>query len=301
MEYNNGGVGTQEKEIISESEASVPFKKKKAPIPLIIVAITAVVLVIGIVVYAVNSSPQKQYDHQMAIAKRYLEELNYDQAIAAYRSAIEINPKETEAYQGLADVYIAKDDLGMATDVLWEGYEQTGDNGLLERDVECYLELADRLYADGKGEEALEELNEGALRTRDERIQKRLDEETAKEEERRAEESRKAEEVQAALEEQLAEQEKWAIEPKVENGIQYSGYDEIELSEDQKSILDRIITMSASEDTDVSANAPDLLLTEEYKSLIVYARNTVYDRHMYDDTWLEENIYVYGGASFYLR
>lgn len=40
------------------------------------------------------------------LGNRYLSELKYEQAIAVYEAAIEIDPKAEDAYIGLADAYI---------------------------------------------------------------------------------------------------------------------------------------------------------------------------------------------------
>ena len=88
-----------------------PVTKKKIKwLPFAVVAL--VVLVIGLVIWFVIPSGKKQrtYDEQIALAERYLEELDYDKAIAAYKKAMEIDPDRPEAYKGIVDVYLAKAD-----------------------------------------------------------------------------------------------------------------------------------------------------------------------------------------------
>lgn len=106
---------------------------------------------------------QEQYD----LGVRYLEEGNYEEAIIAFTAAIEIDPRHPEAYIGRGDAYFARDDypsaesdyrtakdldsalvdaydrladlyvqtgdLEQALSILHEGYEETGDQGLLNR------------------------------------------------------------------------------------------------------------------------------------------------------------------------
>lgn len=62
---------------------------------------------------------QEQYD----LGVRYLSEGNYEEAIIAFTAAIEINPKQTEAYIGLADVYIAQGNEEKAAEILNQAME----------------------------------------------------------------------------------------------------------------------------------------------------------------------------------
>ena len=57
---------------------------------------------------------QEQYD----LGVRYLSEGKYEEAVIAFTAAIEIDPKQADAYLGLADAYIALDDLARAEQVM---------------------------------------------------------------------------------------------------------------------------------------------------------------------------------------
>lgn len=57
---------------------------------------------------------QEQYD----LGVRYLSEGNYEEAIIAFTAAIEIDPKRTDAYLGMADAYIAQGNIDAANEVL---------------------------------------------------------------------------------------------------------------------------------------------------------------------------------------
>lgn len=82
-----------------------------------VVAITAVLMVSG--------SNSKEYQKHMELAQQYLDELQYEQAIAEYELAIGIEPKNMEAYQALAELYVEMDDYESAVTVLNRGLEQT--------------------------------------------------------------------------------------------------------------------------------------------------------------------------------
>ncbi len=69
---------------------------------------------------------QEQYD----LGVRYLSEGKYEEAILAFTAAIEIEPKRSEAYVGLAEAYEATGDVDAALAILQQGIDATGDAGL---------------------------------------------------------------------------------------------------------------------------------------------------------------------------
>lgn len=71
---------------------------------------------------------QEQYD----LGVRYLSEGNYEEAIIAFTAAIEIDPKNVDAYLSLADAYAATGDYKSAEKLFSRAY----DSGLGEKDVE---------------------------------------------------------------------------------------------------------------------------------------------------------------------
>jgi len=65
------------------------------------------------------STWQEQYD----LGVRYLEEGNYEEAIIAFTTAIEIDPKRVEAYSGLANIYLVMGETEKAAEV-WRNVPQ---------------------------------------------------------------------------------------------------------------------------------------------------------------------------------
>lgn len=78
---------------------------------------------------------QEQYD----LGIRYLSEGNYEEAILAFTAAIEIDPKQADAYISLADAYWATSDVERAIQVLSNAMEAVED---IERIQEKLDELA---------------------------------------------------------------------------------------------------------------------------------------------------------------
>ena len=135
--------------------------KKKPPIWLFIVIGLSVVAVIAaiVIIIAVGNSGSK-VQKKITAAEKYLAELDYEKAIAAYNAAIEIDKTSLEAYLGLADVYIAMADelVGKAVK-----FRTKGDD---DKAREAYEE------AIGYYNEALEVLDEALDNVSDEDIKK---------------------------------------------------------------------------------------------------------------------------------
>jgi len=76
---------------------------------------------------------QEQYD----LGVKYLSELNYEEAVVAFNKAIEIDPKQAEAYVELARVYVAQENKDEAKKVLYKASKSVGaDNEALNKAFE---------------------------------------------------------------------------------------------------------------------------------------------------------------------
>ncbi|MBD5534022.1 MAG: tetratricopeptide repeat protein [Lachnospiraceae bacterium] len=78
----------------------------------------------------------KKYVKYMDLAQQYANELQYDQAIAAYETAIGSESAKPEAYIALADLYVQMGDYESAVAVLSSGIDRTESEELID-----YLEL----------------------------------------------------------------------------------------------------------------------------------------------------------------
>ena len=104
--------------------------------------IISVLILGGIVAY---SNPKLKYDRQLTLGQKYLNEMDYQKAVAAYQAAIEIDSKSPDAYEALAEVYIAIDDLDSAKKILSEGVANTKSEELSEllSDIQKSYKMAD--------------------------------------------------------------------------------------------------------------------------------------------------------------
>lgn len=128
-----------------EVEPQPVVKKKKRLWPRFVIAGVAVA---GIVTFAVIKGGQiskerkeEKFRTEMRHAKRYLNDLDYEQAIVAYEAAIKIDPKNPKPYIGIADTYIAMGDYDSAEEYLDDGYDRTKDRQIRDylKEVEAAL------------------------------------------------------------------------------------------------------------------------------------------------------------------
>ena len=124
-------------------------KKKKWIVPVIIGVAAALLigLIVGGFIYVKSVAlPKKELKKQLDLGDKYLSDMDYDNAILAYREAISINPKNEKAYLGLGKTYEA-----MADEAL--------DEGDVEKALDC---LSDGIKAlkNGYGNTGSEEIKE---------------------------------------------------------------------------------------------------------------------------------------------
>ena len=111
-----------------EEQNLITKKKKKWLLPAI-VAIFVVVAAISVM--AIYNLPANRRDRQLALAEKYMSELNYEEAILAYKAAIEIDPKCEDAYLELLDLYIAMEAYDMAEEVIAQAENSLDDEIIL--------------------------------------------------------------------------------------------------------------------------------------------------------------------------
>ena len=112
------------------------------PLAIVLAVLIVALGVVIALILAQRSGGTRSYDECMALAARYLEELDYEQAEAFYLEAIQIDPSQAAAYRELAQLYIDQGREEEALDVLEQGLAQTGSEELQA----IYDELNARLY-----------------------------------------------------------------------------------------------------------------------------------------------------------
>ena len=116
---------------------SKPPKPPKKTLKIVLLTITFLLVIAAAVIltpFLMQKVSQKRYEMKMAAGQRYLDEMDYEQAVIAYKAAIKIDPRNLDAYIELSDVYLAQDDseaaanlLERAMDIVTSGYENEED------------------------------------------------------------------------------------------------------------------------------------------------------------------------------
>ena len=100
-------------------EANIVTKNNRFPVWIIIVAALVIIAATagGIAIASANR-PARKVARQLELARKYVAKLNYEQAIIAYKAAIEIDPKNADAYIELAQAYLKIGESESAKQVL---------------------------------------------------------------------------------------------------------------------------------------------------------------------------------------
>ncbi|MBR0092594.1 MAG: tetratricopeptide repeat protein [Lachnospiraceae bacterium] len=133
------------------------LKKKSRKTAIIIVSAVVTILVAGTItgILVYSNSPSRRLQKQLDLGNRYLSDLDYEQAVAAYEAALTIDPKSAEAYQGLADIHIKNG----AEDELYDVYlradgqlDETAIGPLRDKVASAVTDSLERMLQDGNYE-----------------------------------------------------------------------------------------------------------------------------------------------------
>lgn len=123
-------------------------RRRKVRRQKIAMAVGAGVIVVGAVAISVFSLPSMKLSRSLAKGGKYTEQSDYTSAQSAYENALKIDTASVEAYRGMADNYVAQGNIQEAKQILYTGWEQTQDEGLLHYYcVEVYNEAVHEINA----------------------------------------------------------------------------------------------------------------------------------------------------------
>ena len=128
------------------SFVAIDMRREKSAIskkPLIIVSAIAVALfIIFAVIFAVAVSGDKGENTQtvmsekLSLGQKFLLDLEYDKAVAEFTAVIDIEPKNVDAYMGLASAYMGMGEKEKAIETLEKGLMETDDETIREKLME---------------------------------------------------------------------------------------------------------------------------------------------------------------------
>lgn len=121
------------------------LKKKSLKIVLLLIVLLVVMGIVGM--NARSAQRRKDYNSHIEAAEKYLTELDYEQAIAEYTLALEIEPNAEEVLNGLEQTYLAYaqsaadgGNYDKAISILEEGYAQIGRDSLYQQIEELRIQ-----------------------------------------------------------------------------------------------------------------------------------------------------------------
>lgn len=117
------------------------MKNGKKILLFIISVLVIVLVVINLFMYQYLHSPAKQAKEQLDLGQQFLLDMEYEEAVAAFEIVIAIEPKNTEAYLGMAEAYLAMGETEKAIRILKKGYRETEDEELKKLLEELEAEL----------------------------------------------------------------------------------------------------------------------------------------------------------------
>ncbi len=113
-------------------------KKLSKKMVITIAAVFAVIVVVGASIILPKLAKAQKVNKQLDLGEKYIDELNYEQAIVSYLEVIEIDPKNKDAYGALVDIYVEIGEYDKAEEILNKAEEELGnefeDESLVMRD-----------------------------------------------------------------------------------------------------------------------------------------------------------------------
>ncbi|MBR6695157.1 MAG: tetratricopeptide repeat protein [Oscillospiraceae bacterium] len=110
--------------------------QKKSKI-IIISIVSALILLLGVVTAIAltgkGSDTEKIATEKLSLGQKFLLDLEYDKAVAEFQAVIDIEPKNVDAYMGLASAYIGMGDEEKAIETLEKGFMETGDDKIKKK------------------------------------------------------------------------------------------------------------------------------------------------------------------------
>lgn len=106
-------------------------RRRKVRRQKIILAASAVVIVAAIIGAVVFTRSSMKLSRSLSKGDKYAEQEDYVNAQSAYEKALQIDDTSVRAYRAMADNYLAQGKMAEAEQILYTGWEQTQDEGLL--------------------------------------------------------------------------------------------------------------------------------------------------------------------------
>lgn len=163
MELEHKKKRKKRKKKISNAERRRRRKRARRRIVIFqrILAACFILAIIGGAGYIVWNLPSIKLNRQLNAGMEYTQEAEYDAAIEAYENALEIDAASVEAYRCMAGAYLDMEDGSHAKQVLFDGWNNTQDESLLQYYCTVILnEAVDEINSDTVNEGTIEKIAE---------------------------------------------------------------------------------------------------------------------------------------------
>ena len=163
---------THQEEVVSQpvsvmSTETVKKRKngRKSKKPLIVGLLVLIAVIITGTVFTVYGwNDEARFNRQLALGDRYMDELKYELAVAAYTKALEIEPRDIDATCGLARAYAGMEEYDKAEEVLLAQLAEYEKEAYKSSHEELYATLADIYLEDKNYNKAFAAIQRGAAR-----------------------------------------------------------------------------------------------------------------------------------------
>lgn len=155
---------TQEKRNMDESSGGdrkkkrldSPEEKKSSKLPIIVVCcILVVFIIVGIVVkVTIDHKNANSYDYQVSMAEKESVDMNYENALHYYKTALSLKPDDIAVRMAMADIYMEQKDYDSAMVLLMEVIKLDGNH------VDAYKNLI-HIYEENEDYGSIVELASG--------------------------------------------------------------------------------------------------------------------------------------------
>ncbi|MDD6207601.1 MAG: chitobiase/beta-hexosaminidase C-terminal domain-containing protein [Clostridiales bacterium] len=154
------------------------WKSKK-----VIIAFFILVLIVSVVLGGIGVtgfSKEKRAERKVGTAQKYVESLKYEDAVVAFEEAIRLDPRNMDAYLGLAEVYVARNQKEKAVETLERGVlvgveVKEQEQEILDGLDHVFLREAELLEELKRFEEAVAKIRQGFLITASELLKEQID------------------------------------------------------------------------------------------------------------------------------
>jgi tetratricopeptide (TPR) repeat protein len=141
-----------------------------------ITLITALLLIAAPLASCSKPLTKMSASELLDLGEKYLLDMDYEQAIVYFEQLIAIEPRNQRGYTGLAEAYLALDEVDDAIDILHDGFDELSDNNRFLRQLadiyeeiidefpserDAYIGLADVYVALGRIDDAIAILEQG--------------------------------------------------------------------------------------------------------------------------------------------